>query len=120
MLNASWDGRRHFENLEMNFLQNPYLRIILKKRAARIILRCDILTPSENMFNELQWLSFPKRVQYHTIAMMHKALNGHPPAYISNMLLKYPIFTTDACALQITMSFESPFLKHGPMKTRFL
>ena len=55
----------------------------LQKRAARIILRCDILTPSENMFNELQWLSFPKRVQYHTIAMMHKA-----PAFISNMFIK--------------------------------
>ena len=55
----------------------------LQKRAARIILRCDILTPSENMFNELQWLSFPKRVQYHTIAMMHKA-----PAYISHMFIK--------------------------------
>ena len=60
----------------------------LQKRAARIILRCDILTPSENMFNELQWLSFPKRVQYHTIAMMHKDFNGHAPAYISNMFIK--------------------------------
>ncbi|MCW4336379.1 MAG: reverse transcriptase domain-containing protein [Candidatus Thiodiazotropha endolucinida] len=60
----------------------------LQKRAARIILRCDFLTPSENMFKELQWLSFPKRVQYHTIIMTHKALNGQTPAYISNMFTK--------------------------------
>ena len=51
----------------------------LQKRAARIILKADIMTPSETMFNKLQWLSFTKRIQYHTYIMMFKALNGQTP-----------------------------------------
>ena len=33
--------------------------IRLQKRAARIVLKADFLTPSHIMFNELKWLSFP-------------------------------------------------------------
>ena len=36
--------------------------IKLQKRAARIILNIDIMTPSEQMFSELNWPPFPKRV----------------------------------------------------------
>ena len=92
----------------------------LQKRAARIILRCDILTPSENMFKELQCLSFPKQVQYHTIVMMHKALNGQAPAYISNMFIKTSDIHNRCLRSGETMSFESPSLDHGTMKTHFL
>ena len=35
----------------------------LQKRAARIILQADIMTPSQQMFQELGWLPFPKRVK---------------------------------------------------------
>ena len=38
----------------------------LQKRAARMILKADFMTPSEQLFKELNWLPFPKRVQYHT------------------------------------------------------
>ena len=41
----------------------------LQKRAAKIILQADFCTPSLSMFSELKWLSFPKRVQYHTYIM---------------------------------------------------
>lgn len=58
----------------------------LQKRAARIILKVDILTPSEEMFKRLGWLSFPKRVQYHTCLMVYKSINGMTPDYISSML----------------------------------
>ena len=60
----------------------------LQKRAARIILKADIMTPSETMFSELQWLSFTKRIQYHTHIMMFKAFNGQAPTYISSMFTK--------------------------------
>ena len=60
----------------------------LQKRAARIILKADFMTPSETMFSELQWLSFTKRIQYHTHIMMFKAFNGQAPTYISSMFTK--------------------------------
>ena len=60
----------------------------LQKRAARIILKADIITPSETMFQELQWLSFTKRIQYHTFIMMYKTFNGQTPTYITEMFTK--------------------------------
>ena len=36
----------------------------LQKRAARMILKADFMTPSEQLFKELNWLPFQKRVQY--------------------------------------------------------
>ena len=58
----------------------------LQKRAARIILKADFLTPSEQLFKKLNWLTFPKRVQYHTCLMVYKGINGSAPGYISSML----------------------------------
>ena len=55
--------------------------IKLQKRAARIIFNVDIMTPSEQMFSELNWLPFPKRVNYHTHVMMYKVLNNMAPEY---------------------------------------
>ena len=55
----------------------------LQKRAARIILKADFMTPSVQLFKELNWL---KRVQYHTCLMVYKGINGLAPAYISSML----------------------------------
>ena len=62
--------------------------IRLQKRAARIVLKADFLTPSHIMFNELKWLSFPKRAQYHTCIMMYKTLHGSAPEYMSNLFVK--------------------------------
>ena len=62
--------------------------IRLQKRAARIVLMTDFLTPSHIMFNELKWLSFPKRVQYHTCILMYKALHGSAPEYMNNLFVK--------------------------------
>ena len=56
--------------------------IKMQKRAARIILNFDIMTPSEQMFSELNWLPFPKRVHYHTHVMMYKVLNNMAPEYL--------------------------------------
>ena len=60
----------------------------LQKHAARIILQADFYTPSQSMFSELKWLSFPKRVQYHTYIMIYKALNGMTPEYTIDLFKK--------------------------------
>ena len=38
------------------------------------------------VFKKLHWLTFPKRVQYHTCLMVYKGINGPAPEYISSML----------------------------------
>ena len=58
----------------------------LQKRAARIILKADFMTPYKQLFKDLNWLAFPKRVQYHTCLMVYKGINGLAPEYISSML----------------------------------
>ena len=58
----------------------------LQKRAARMILKTDFMTPSEQLFKELNWLPFPKRVQYHTCLMVYKSITGKAPEYIFSML----------------------------------
>ena len=60
----------------------------LQKRAARIILQADFMTPSKEMFQELGWLTFTHRVQYHICVMVFKSLNGQAPEYLSNLLTK--------------------------------
>ena len=60
----------------------------LQKRAARIILGADIMTSSKHMFKELQWLSFPQRVNYHTCVLVYKSINGLAPEYLSQLFTK--------------------------------
>ena len=58
----------------------------LQKRASRMILKADVMTPSEQLFKELKWLPFPKRVQYPTCLMVYKSITGNAPEYVSSML----------------------------------
>ena len=58
----------------------------LQKRAARIILQAEYLTPSSLMFDELGWLSIPRRLMYNKALLTFKALNNLTPAYISDLL----------------------------------
>ena len=75
--------------------------IRLQKRAARIVMKADFLTPSHIMFNEHKWLSFPKRVQYHTCIMMYKTLHGSAPEYMSNLLSRQRFIIVTTCDLSI-------------------
>ena len=59
--------------------------IKLQKRAARIILKVDLMTPSKQMFSEFKWLPFPERVKYHTHVMMYKILNNMAPDYLRQL-----------------------------------
>ena len=58
----------------------------LQKRGARIIVKADLMTPSSYMFEQLSWLSIPKRFRYNKGVFAYKALNNLTPAYISNLL----------------------------------
>ena len=53
----------------------------------RIVLRVDIMTHSETMFRELNWLRVYKRVQYHTYILMYKTFNNLAPDYLSERLI---------------------------------
>ena len=41
-----------------------------QKRAARVILDCDLYTPSSELFKELNWQTFPERVTYQNAILM--------------------------------------------------
>ena len=58
----------------------------LQKRAARIILKTDIITPSFHMFRELKWSSIDDRVKYNKVIIAYKPLNDLTPSYISSLL----------------------------------
>ena len=57
----------------------------LQKRAARIILNADFMTPSENIFKELNWLTFSNRVTFHICIIMCKTFNSLAPTYLTEL-----------------------------------
>ena len=58
----------------------------LQKRAARIILRTDFNTPSEQLFKELGWSSVPNRIKHNKAVLTYRALNNLTPEYITHLL----------------------------------
>ena len=50
--------------------------------------KADFMTPSEQLFKELNWLHvpFPKRVQYHTCLTVYKSMTGQAPECTSSLL----------------------------------
>ena len=46
------------------------------------------MTPSQSMFDQLKWLSFPKRIQYHASIMMYKSLNNLAPDFMIDLFSK--------------------------------
>ena len=47
----------------------------LQKRAARMILNCNVFTPSKEMFLQLKWMPFKQRVQYFRCLFVYKCIN---------------------------------------------
>ena len=43
-------------------------------------------TPSGDLFNELQWLSFSDRCKYHSSVLIYKTLNYTAPSYMSEVV----------------------------------
>ena len=57
-----------------------------QKRAARVILDCDVYTPSSELFKELNWQTFPERVTYQKAILMYKKINNICPDYLKNYI----------------------------------
>ena len=58
----------------------------MQKRIARIITNKPKRTPSLDLFNELQWLSFTDRCKYHSTVMIYKIVNKAAPSYMSDII----------------------------------
>ena len=57
------------------------LKTNLQKRA---ILDVGFTVPSETMFTQLKWMTFPERVVYPKAIQMHKTVCGDAPGYLKN------------------------------------
>ncbi len=62
-----------------------------QKRAARIIIDKDFDTPSADLFLQLNWMTFPERVNYQKAILMFKVFNNQAPVYLKNLF----VFTSD-------------------------
>ena len=56
----------------------------LQKRAARIIASARRFAKSEPIFQDLKWMPLKERIHFHTATMMHKAMSGQTPDYITS------------------------------------
>ena len=56
-----------------------------QKRAARSILDKPIETPSAELFAELKWMEFPKRVMYQKAILMYKIMHNLTPPYLASI-----------------------------------
>ena len=55
----------------------------LQKRAIRLILDVDALTPSAPLFKDLGWMTIDSRIKYHTFLLVQKSLKGDAPLYLT-------------------------------------
>ena len=57
---------------------NSHIELItkLQKRAARLILKCNMFTSSKEMFSKLKWMPFKQRVQYFKCLFVFKCINN--------------------------------------------
>ena len=51
-----------------------------------MILKAGFMTSSEELFKNLNWLSFLQWVPYHTCLMVYKSMTGQAPEYITSVL----------------------------------
>jgi len=58
-----------------------------QKRAARVILDCDLYTLSSELFKELIWQTFPERVTYQKVILMYRIINNICPDYLKKTIL---------------------------------
>ena len=72
----------------------------LQKRAARIILKADFMTPSADMFNRLDWMPVNNRIKYNKAVFTYKALNDQTPSYITDLLKP----TAETCSRRLRSS----------------
>lgn len=56
-----------------------------QKRAARSILDKPIETPSNEMFTQLRWMTFPERVNYQKAILVYKIMHNLTPSYLQTL-----------------------------------
>lgn len=54
------------------------------KKAARIILDKSIDTPSDELFQELNWMHIEDRIKYQKAILMYKCMNNICPSYLAD------------------------------------
>ena len=59
-----------------------------QKRAARLILDLDVLTPFTRLFNTIKWVSFPERVVYHKALQLYTTIHCDSHDYLLHLHLK--------------------------------
>ena len=57
----------------------------LQKKAARLILDADPLSPSKEMFKKLNWLPFKELVKYKQACLIYKSTTDQTPSYIQDL-----------------------------------
>ena len=67
-------------NSELSMIKN------IKKGAAKIILKRSNGNSAVPLFNELKWLSFDTRLNYHIGVITYKILHRHTPKYMDNLI----------------------------------
>ena len=78
---------------------NSHIELItkLQKRAARLILKCNMFTSSKEMFSKLKWMPFKQRVQYFKCLFVFKCINNLSSEFYADIFkpiyLKYMVET---------------------------
>ena len=60
--------------------------IKLQKRAARVILKADTMSPSVPLFNRLKWLPFYEETKVTRCMLVYKRVRGDLPSYLKKLL----------------------------------
>lgn len=56
----------------------------IQNRAMRIVLKCEYLTPREQMLNTLNWLTIEQNIRLNTLIMIYKIKHKQVPKYITD------------------------------------
>jgi hypothetical protein len=59
----------------------------LQKRATRNILDAPFLTPTRELFENLNWLSFCDRISYNKLVLVYKILHDKTPNYLKKLCI---------------------------------
>ena len=57
----------------------------LQKKAARLILDADPLSPSKEIFQKINWLPFKELVKYKQACLIYKSKTDQTPSYIQDL-----------------------------------
>lgn len=94
--------------------------VLFQKRAARLILDADLLTPSKDLFARLNWLPFPQRIEFHKAILLYKIFSNQAPIYLNDIFT--PVSSVHSLSLRSTTDkhLYSPRPKTETFRKTFL